>query len=180
MTVHDDVTVVLGEEIDVVVTPVPSALSVVVTEPPTLLVGSATFGPRGPAGATGPVASYVVQIAVTDPNGPPLTLGVGKAYYRINAAINGKKLQAVSMHVTTASSSGTPAFQIVNATQGRNLLSTVLTCDASEKDSITAAVQPVIDTASGHDVVSTGDELRLDCTGTGSGTRGVIIDLTFG
>jgi hypothetical protein len=127
------------------------------------------------------VSSYVAQIDVTDPNASlSLQVGNGKAYYRINSLINGLKLTAVAMHVTTVSTSGLPSFQIYNVTQSRNMLTTVVSCDATEKDSSTAATAAVIDTASSHDVVSTGDELRLDCTVAGTGTKGVIIDLTFG
>jgi hypothetical protein len=123
--------------------------------------------------------SRVVQIQVTDPNGAALTTGDGKAYFRVNSKLNGYKLSAVAASVTTVSSSGLPTFQVANVTGGYDMLSTALTIDATETDSSTAATPAVIDTASSHDVVHTGDMLRADCDVPGTGAKGVIAELTF-
>jgi len=117
------------------------------------------------------------SINVTDPNGAALTTGDGKAYFRVPATLNGFNLVAVGMHVTTVSSSGIPTVQIANVTDGVDMLSTKLTVDANEKDSITAAVAAVIDTT--KDDVVEGDELRIDVDVAGTGTKGLIVDLTF-
>jgi hypothetical protein len=93
--------------------------------------------------------------------------------------LNGKTLSAVAMAVTTASSSGIPTFNIFNLRGSFNMLSTALTIDANETDSSTAATAAVIDTASSHNIVNTADQLRIDCSVAGTGTLGVMIELTF-
>lgn len=118
-----------------------------------------------------------ISILVTDPNGSALTTGDGKAYLRINSLLNGLNLTAVAAHVTTVSSSGIPTIQIANVTDTQDMLSTKLTIDQSEKDSKDATAAAVIDTA--HDDVATGDELRIDVDVAGTGTKGLIVDLTF-
>jgi len=115
---------------------------------------------------------------VSDPNGDALTTGDGKAYVRINSVLNGLNLVAVAAHVTTVSSSGTPTVQIHNVTDAADMLSTLLTIDANEKDSKDATAAAVINT--GVDDVATGDELRVDVDVAGTGTKGLIVELTFG
>lgn len=121
----------------------------------------------------------VVEIAVTDPAGSALTTGDGKAYFVVPVLLNNWKLTAVLMGVTTVSSSGIPTFQIANVTDSIDMLSTKLTVDASEFNSTTAATAAVIDTASSHDVVTSGDLLRMDCDVAGTGVKGVMIAMTF-
>jgi hypothetical protein len=121
----------------------------------------------------------VVQLDVTDPNGATLTTGNGKAYYRVNSVLNGKTLSAVALSATTSSTSGTPTFNIFNLRGSWNMLTTALTLDINENDSSTAATPAVIDTASSHNVVQTGDQLRIDCSVAGTGTKGIMVDLTF-
>lgn len=121
----------------------------------------------------------VVQWQATDPAGAALTTGDGKAYFRTPVAFNGLKLSAITATVTTASTSGIPTFQIANVTQGWDMLSTKVTIDANETDSSTAATPAVIDTSSSHDTLTSADLLRLDCDVAGTGTKGVIISMTF-
>lgn len=161
----------------------PTEVVIVPTNPATPTIGVPMTGPRGPQGATGvtgAVAAFAVQIALMDPVGPALVIRSGMAYYRVNAVINGLRLLSVALHVTTPSSSGSPAFQIHNDTKGWDLLSTPVSVDPAESDSVTASIPAVIDISSYHDVVSTADELRVDCIAAGVGTKGAIIDLTFG
>lgn len=122
--------------------------------------------------------SRVVTFQVTDPNGAVLAVGDGQAYFRVPALMTGYDLIAVAAHVTTVSSSGIPTVQIANVTDSVDMLSTKLTIDASEKDSSTAATAAVIDTT--KDDVVTGDELRIDVDVAGTGTKGLIVQLTFG
>jgi hypothetical protein len=114
---------------------------------------------------------------VSDPNGSAITVGDGKAYYRVPAALNGKVISAVAAHVTTVSSSGIPTVQIANVTNGVDVLSTKLTIDASEKDSSTAAVPAVINAA--NDDVATADELRIDIDVAGTGAKGLMVEMVF-
>lgn len=131
--------------------------------------------PDGLAGSD--YGKRVVTIMVSDPNGSAITTGDGKAYWRVPAVMNGYNLVAVAAHVTTASSSGTPTIQINNVTQGADMLSTRITIDANEKDSSTAAAAAVIDAS--NDDVATGDEIRIDIDTAGTGTKGLMVEMTF-
>src|SRR5690606_16625741 len=106
-----------------------------------------------------------------------LTTGDGKNFYRIPATLNGWRIVAVAAHVTTASSSGAPAFQIHNVTESVDVLSTALTIDPNEKDASTAATPAAINTS--NNTVATGDELRFDCDTAGTGTKGASVEVTF-
>ncbi len=120
---------------------------------------------------------YVVML-VTDPNAVSgITIGDGKAYFPCPAELNGMDLVAVSMFLTTTSSSGIPTFQIHNLTQAADMLSTKLTVDAGELTSATAAAAAVIDTA--NDDVATNDILRFDCDVAGTGAKGVMVIMEF-
>lgn len=119
----------------------------------------------------------VVSIQVTDPNGNALTVGDGKAYFRVPSVMNGWNLVAVAAHVTTVSSSGLPTVQIYNVTDTVDMLSTPITIDANKKDSKDATTAAVINSAT--DDVATGDELRIDVDVAGTGTKGLIVEMQF-
>lgn len=131
--------------------------------------------PDGLAGSD--YGKRVIQLLVTDPNGSALTTGDGKMYFRINSVMNGWNIVAVAAHVTTVSSSGTISVQIHNVTDTVDLLSTLLTIDANEKDSSTAATAAVIN--SSNDDVATGDEWRIDIDGAGTGAKGLIVEIVL-
>lgn len=106
-----------------------------------------------------------------------LTIGNGKAHFTIPIELTGMNLISVGAHVYTVSSSGSPTFQIHNLTDAQDMLSTVLTIDATEKDSKDAATPAVINTT--YDDIVTGDELRFDCDGAGTGAKGMEIRMGF-
>lgn len=106
-----------------------------------------------------------------------LTTGDGKMYFTVPAELNGMNLVSVGAHVYTASSSGLPTIQLHNATDSVDMLSTRITIDATEKDSKDATTAAVIDTS--HDDVATGDEIRVDVDGAGTGTKGLEIRMGF-
>ena len=106
-----------------------------------------------------------------------LTTGDAKTHFTVPIELNGMNLVSVGGHVYTVSSSGTPTFQIHNLTDTADMLSTLITIDATEKDSKDAAAPPVIDGT--HDDVATGDELRFDCDVAGTGTKGMEIRMGF-
>ena len=110
-------------------------------------------------------------------DGTTLTTGDGKAHFTIPVELNGMNLISVGAHVYTVSSSGTPTFQVHNLTDAVDMLSTLLTIDANEKDSKDATTPAVINGA--NDDVATGDELRFDCDVAGTGTKGMEIRLGF-
>ena len=114
---------------------------------------------------------------MSDPNGDAITTGDGKAFFRVPAILSGYNLVAVAAAVTTASSSGTPTIQIHNLTQAADMLTTLITIDANETDSSTAAAAAVIDAA--NDDVATADMLRIDIDVSGTGTKGLMVEMTF-
>jgi hypothetical protein len=131
--------------------------------------------PDGLAGSD--FGKTVVTILVSDPNGDAITAGNGKAYWRVPSTINGYNLVDVEMAVTTASTSGNPTVQIHNVTDTADMLSTSLSIDANETDSSTAATAAVINTST--DDVATADMLRIDIDAAGTGTTGLMVELTF-
>jgi len=106
-----------------------------------------------------------------------LTTGDGKMYFTVPDTLNGMNLVDADAAVYTVSSSGTPTVQIYNLTQTADMLSTLITIDANELTSYTAAAQPVIDT--NNDDVATGNQLRIDVDVAGTGTTGLDVILTF-
>lgn len=106
-----------------------------------------------------------------------LTTGDGKLHWFVPPELNGWKLVDADGCLSTASTSGVPAIQIANVTDGVDMLSTKITIDANEKTSYTAATPPVIDAT--KDDVATGDELRIDADVAGTGAKGLQITLTF-
>jgi len=91
--------------------------------------------------------------------------------------MNGKNLVSVSASLTTVSTSGLPNVQIANVTDAVDMLSTALTIDANELTSYTATTPAVIDTT--KDDVVTGDLLRIDVDGAGTGAKGLQVTLGF-
>jgi hypothetical protein len=103
---------------------------------------------------------FEIGIAISDET-TALTTGTAKVTFRMPYAMT---VTAVRLSLTTVSSSGTPTVDINEA--GTTILSTKLTCDASEKTSTTAATAAVIsDTALADDAEIT---LDIDTAGTGA------------
>jgi len=112
--------------------------------------------------------------------GSSLSVGDGASglFYRIPSIMNGYNLVDVAAHVQTAGTTGTLDIQIHNVTDAVDMLSTKLTIDSGEKDSLTAATPAVINTA--NDDVSTGDELRVDIDAVHTTpATGLVVELTF-
>lgn len=130
--------------------------------------------PDGLAGSK--VAKRIFYVKVFD-HDTAVATGDGKAHITIPEELNGMNLVAAHAAVYTVSSSGLPTVQIHNLTDTSDMLSTVITIDANEKNSYTAATPPVIDT--GEDDVVTGDEIRIDVDVAGTGTKGLDVILTF-
>lgn len=106
-----------------------------------------------------------------------LSNGDGKAYFFVPLELNGMNLVSVAAMVDTVSSSGTPTVQIRNVTDSQDMLSTLITIDINEKTSYTAATPAVIDAT--KDDVATGDQLAIDLDVSGTGTKGLWVNLGF-
>lgn len=120
-----------------------------------------------------------VELLVTDPNGAALTVGDGKLYYRVPARFNGWDLTAVAASVSTTSSAGIPTVQLRRKRAGvdADMLSTKITIDVGELDSKDAGAAAVIDGT--KDDVLTGDQIHVDVDVAGTGTKGLIVVMTF-
>lgn len=107
------------------------------------------------------------------PQGSALTTGDSQNCIPIPSMLNGLNLVAVEASVGTASSSGTPTFQLHRVRSGvsADMLSTRITIDANELTSTTAVTAAVIDTAN-DDLVS-GDIVCVDVDVAGTGTLGL-------
>jgi len=104
-----------------------------------------------------------------------LTSGDGKAYFpRIPSYMNGWNIIEVAANMVAGT--GAVTIMIHNLTQTADVLSTALTIDANEKDSKDAATPAVIDTA--EDDLTTGDRLRIDIDGAGTGTTWLDVQIT--
>lgn len=119
-------------------------------------------------------------ILLSDPSGNPATTGDGKAFVRISSEINGMRLSSVAACCSTAGSSGATTIQMRRVRSGSpdaDMLSTRITIDANETDTLTAATAAVIATA--NDDVQTGDQIHFDIDTISTGTKGVFVSFTF-
>lgn len=109
----------------------------------------------------------VIVIAISDET-TAITTGTAVVTFRMPFAMT---LTAVRASLSTASTSGTPTFDINEG--GTTILSTKITIDANEKTSTTAATAPVIsDTALADDA-----EMTIDVDVAGTGAKGAKIYL---
>lgn len=92
-----------------------------------------------------------------------ITTGTAKVTFRMPYAF---KLTAVRASLTTASSSGAPAFDVNR--NGTSIFSTTLTIDQSEKTSTTAATAAALSTTD----LSDDDEITIDIDTAGTGAAG--------
>ena len=106
-----------------------------------------------------------------------ISTGDGKMYWTIPSDFAGMNLIEAHAHVYTVSTAGTPTIQIHNATDAQDMLTTRITIDANENDSLTAAAAPVIDAT--HDDVASGDVIRIDVDVAGTSTKGLEVRLVF-
>jgi hypothetical protein len=123
------------------------------------------------------LAARTLQLMASDPNGAPLTTGTGKVYWTAPIDLNGYKIAAVQASVTTQSTAGLPTVQLTNVTTAAAVLSTPATIDINESTSYTAATPAVVNAA--NSTVSTGNQLRVDVTTAGTGTKGLSVLVTL-
>lgn len=126
------------------------------------------------------IPATVTVFISPDPDTTAMTTGDGKgAYYRVPSKFNGWNLTGVAAACNTASSSGTPTFQLRRKRSGSDvdMLSTKVTIDESETDSKDATAAAVINGS--NDDLATGDRIYFDCDVAGTGCEGVSIEMTF-
>lgn len=136
-----------------------------------------TVTPDALAGSYAGTKSIAIQ--VTDGSGA-ITTGDGKAYVRIPSSLNGMNIVSVAASLTAPSTSGTPTIMIARGRQAAagtahafvDVLSTAITIDANEYDSKDATTAAVINTS--NDDLATGDLIRVDVDGVGSGPTAVL------
>lgn len=98
-----------------------------------------------------------------------------KAYFRIPAVMNGFNLVAVAAMCKVASTTGAVTITIKNA--ATSMLSTNITIDQDEFDTLTAATPAVINGAT--DDVATGAQIEVAVTGAGAAVTYCVVELTF-
>lgn len=105
--------------------------------------------------------------------------GTGLMKFTVPPELNGMNLVDADAAVYNPSTSGSPTFQLYNATDSVLMLSTAgITIDSGEYNSYTAASQPSISTAA--DDVVTGDILQVNVLNVGStATQGGEIHMGF-
>jgi hypothetical protein len=130
--------------------------------------------------SAGPAGEDTITILVTDPNGDAITTGNGKTYYPVPAALNGKFLVDARAVLDTAGTGGGFLCQLRRKRSGSDvdMLSTRISIESGENDSLDAAAQPVVDDA--NDGVATGDRIYIDVDGVPTGGKGLVVEMTFG
>lgn len=103
----------------------------------------------------------------------PLVTG-DKQYWRVPAKFNGGTLVGVAACAKVGSTSGAVVLTVKNGST--SMLSTGITLDQNETDTLTAATPAVIDTA--HDDLATGNLIELGCTSAGASVTYCAIELT--
>ena len=121
-----------------------------------------------------------IEVIVAD-SGTALTTGDGKAYIHIPAGLNGMDLMEVHAEVQTAPVGSTIIIEISKngVGSGDQMLSPLLTIDASETGSDTAAAAAVFQT-NGQEAVATNDVLQVNINQIGSSTAGSGLVITLG
>lgn len=119
----------------------------------------------------------VIAVLVTNPGGSALVTGDVMAYFRTPSKLSGYKLHSVAASVSTQSSSGAVQIRIRNRTAGVSMLTTNITIDANESDTLTAATPAVIDGS--NNSVSTGDQVSIDIIAAGTGAKGLFVETVW-
>jgi hypothetical protein len=121
------------------------------------------------------VERTVIMKCVADTIAP--VTGDGITHFTIPSTLDGKNLFSAQAHVYTAgTASSITNVQIHNTGTGYDMLSTPITIDLNETDSLTAATPSVI---GGQNDVSAGDVIRIDVDAVATNTKGLEIRLVF-
>lgn len=144
---------------DVKISELPAASALTGAELVPIVQGGVTKRTTAAAvGAANGNGITAIPVAVSDET-TALTVGTAKVTFRMPLAFN---LTAVRASVRSAPTGS--ALQVDINEEGASILSTKLTIDATEKTSVTAAVQPVVSDASLADDA----EITIDIDSVGS------------
>ena len=118
----------------------------------------------------------MMQIKVIDES-TTLTTGDGKVVFMIPPELDGTLLVRAVAFLSTVSGGGTAVnIQVRNITQSVDMFSTALTIDNSESTSLTATTPVVIKTTL---IFRSGDLVAIDVDQSGSGAKGLGVQLSF-
>lgn len=106
-----------------------------------------------------------------------LTPSLGKAYFTVVPSWDGYILTNAYAFVYGASSSGKPTINIYNVTRKAYMLSTPITIDPKQLNSLNATTPPVID--QNNALLTAGDILRIDVLSAGTSTKGLDVTLDY-
>ena len=121
------------------------------------------------------VERTVIMKCVADTIAP--VTGDGITHFTIPSTLDGKNLFSAQAHVYTAgTASSITNVQIHNTGTGYDMLSTPITIDLNETDSLTAATPSVI---GGQNDVSAGDVIRIDVDAVATNTAGLEVRMVF-
>ena len=115
------------------------------------------------------VDGYTTDVAVRD----------GAGYFHISPALNNKDLVTVHAAVITPGAGGVTSVQVHNLTKSVDMLTTMLTIDAAETGSDTAAAAAVISNV--NKKVAVNDMLRIDVKAVSPTTapQGLLVTMEF-
>ena len=107
------------------------------------------------------------------------SVGVGKGHFRVPIILNNMNMIFCSATCITAGTTGTMGIQLRNKTTGYDILSTPITIDSGETDSITAETPAIINPT--YKKVNTGNliEINVDTIHT-TAAKGLIVVMEFG
>lgn len=137
--------------------------------------GEVTYGPFLDEGGGG-LGGAELAIKVYG-DSQTVAAGTGVFIFDVAEDMAGMALARIEIYVTTVSSAGLVQVQVANNTTSVNMLSTVASIDANEKNSKTAATPPVINPSNA--TVAWADELSINVTGAGTGAKGLGVLLKF-
>jgi hypothetical protein len=106
--------------------------------------------------------------------------GDGQAFVRIPSVLNGYNLVAVAAHVYAAGTTNTTDIQLRRVRSGSavDMLSTKITIDSTEVDTLTAAAAAVINAS--NDDVNTGDIIAVDVDAVSTTpATGLFVEMIF-
>ncbi len=130
------------------------------------------------SGAVPTVRSGCVMVSPSTSGSSALTTGTSKAVVRIPSELGGMVLTDAGAGLATPSNSGAVSVQMrrVRAGASVNMLTTEITIDQNEYDSVTGTAGIINQS---NRAVQAGDHIHFDVTAAGNSALGLVISFTF-